>query len=158
MLGWQFSEFTPDDGDSIFEKLLKLLQELLLHTAGNVGEALSWLTELDRKYKLTSDDYGMADFIQDLIDNGYITDGELKGMPGYVPTSKMEIALRRQALEDIFGQLKKTKQGNHSTKFDGKGDEPASELRPYEFGDSLESIAVSESLRNAHINHGIDDF
>jgi uncharacterized protein with von Willebrand factor type A (vWA) domain len=158
MLGWQFSEYTPDDGDTIFEKLLKLFQELLLHTAGNVAEALAWLTELDRQYKLTSDDYGMADFIQDLIDMGYITDGETMGMPGYVPTSKMEIALRRQALEDVFGQLKKTKNGNHSTKFEGKGDEPASELRPYEFGDSLESIAVSESLRNAHINHGIDDF
>jgi Ca-activated chloride channel homolog len=158
MLGWQFSEYTPDDGDTIFEKLLKLFQELLLHTAGNVAEALAWLTELDRQYKLTSDEYGMADFIQDLIDMGYITDGETMGMPGYVPTSKMEIALRRQALEDVFGQLKKTKNGNHSTKFEGKGDEPASELRPYEFGDSLESIAVSESLRNAHINHGIDDF
>lgn len=54
--------------------------------------------------------------------------------------------------------MKKTKTGNHSTKFEGKGDEPASELRPYEFGDTLESIAVSESLRNAHINHGIDEF
>ncbi|MBK8567351.1 MAG: VWA domain-containing protein [Saprospiraceae bacterium] len=158
MLGWQFSEYTPDDGDTIFEKLLKLFQELLLHTAGNVAEALAWLTELDRQYKLTSDEYGIADFIQDLIEMGYITDSETMGMPGYVPTSKMEIALRRQALEDVFGQLKKTKSGNHITKFEGKGDEPASELRPYEFGDTLESIAVSESLRNAHINHGIDDF
>lgn len=101
MLGWQF-KFT-EDGDTIFEKLLKLFQELLLHTAGNVSEALSWLTELDRKYELTNDEYGMADFIQDLIEMGYITDGEFQGVPGYVPTSKMEIALRRQALEDIFG-------------------------------------------------------
>jgi len=158
MLGWQFSEYIPDEDESIFERLLKLFQELLLHTSGNVSEALSWLTELDRKYKLTSEDYGMADFIQDLIDSGYITSGEVVGMPGYVPTSKMEIALRRNALEEVFGKLKKTKLGNHSTKFDGKGDEPASELRPYEFGDSLESIAISESLRNAHINHGIDNF
>ncbi|MBI5915812.1 MAG: VWA domain-containing protein [Bacteroidetes bacterium] len=158
MLGWRFSEYTPDEGDSIFERLLKLFRELLLHTSGNVQEALSWLTELDRKYKLTTEDYGMADFIQDLMDMGYITDGQATGMPGYVPTSKMEIALRRSALEEIFGQLKKTKPGNHSTKFDGKGDELAAELRPYEFGDDLDAIAVSESLRNAHINHGIDEF
>ncbi|MEZ4961567.1 MAG: hypothetical protein R2830_17195 [Saprospiraceae bacterium] len=138
--------------------MLKLFQELLLHTSGDVSEALSWLTELDRQYGLTNEEYGMADFIQDLIDNGYITNGEVNGQPGHIPTSKMEIALRRQALEEIFGQLKKTKQGNHSTKYDGRGDERASELRPYEFGDSLESIAVSESLRNAHINHGIDEF
>lgn len=158
MLGWQFSEYVPDEEGSVFDRLLKLLQEILIHTAGDVREALSWLTELDRKYHLTTDDYGMADFIQDLIDKGYIQDGERNGLPGYVPTSKMEIALRRNALEEVFGQLKKTKLGNHSTKYDGKGDELASELKPYEFGDSLESIAVSESLRNAHINHGIDEF
>jgi uncharacterized protein with von Willebrand factor type A (vWA) domain len=158
MIGWQFSEYKPGQGESIFEKLLRILQELLIYTAGDVREALAWLTEIDREHKITDDTYGMADFIQDLMDNGYIEDGELNGMPGYVPTSKMEIALRRKALEDVFGQLKKTKHGNHSTKFDGKGDEPASELRPYEFGDTLESIAMSESLRNAHVNHGIDDF
>ncbi|MCB0518598.1 MAG: hypothetical protein H6577_23395 [Lewinellaceae bacterium] len=158
MIGWHFSEYVPGQGESIFERLLKLFQELLLHTSGDVSEALSWLTELDRQYGLTNEEYGMADFIQDLIDNGYITNGEVNGQPGHIPTSKMEIALRRQALEEIFGQLKKTKQGNHSTKYDGRGDERASELRPYEFGDSLESIAVSESLRNAHINHGIDEF
>lgn len=158
MIGWQFSEFVSEGGDSVFEKLLKLFQELLLYTSGDVREALSWLTELDRKYGLTNEQYGMADFIQDLMDQGYIEDGELNGQPGYVPTSKMEIALRRQALEDIFGQLKKTKHGNHSTKQSGKGDERSSELKPYEFGDNLENIAISESLRNAHINHGIDDF
>ncbi len=135
-----------------------MFQELLLYTSGDVREALSWLTELDRQHKLTNEDYGMADFIQDLIDMGYIEEGEVEGRIGYVPTAKMEIALRRRALDEVFGQLKKTKQGNHSTKYDGKGDELASELRPYEFGDSLESIAVSESLRNAHINHGIEDF
>ena len=158
MIGWQFSDYVPDEGDSTFDKLLKLFQELLLHTAGDVREALSWLTELDRKYGLTNEEYGMADFIQDLMDEGYIKDGELNGQPGYVPTSKMEIALRRQALEDIFGQLKKTKHGNHSTKYSGKGDEQSAELKPFEFGDNLENIAISESLRNAHINHGIDDF
>ena len=158
MIGFQFSNYIPGANETPFEKLFKLFQELLLHTAGDVPEALSWLTELDRQYELTDSNYGLADFIQDLIDMGYIEDGETTGGPAHVPTSKMEIALRRSALEEIFGQLKKTKHGNHSTKYEGRGDERSSELRPYEFGDSLESIAMSESLRNAHINHGIDDF
>jgi uncharacterized protein with von Willebrand factor type A (vWA) domain len=158
MIGFQFSEHVPGSDESPFERLLKLFQELLLHTSGDVREALSWLNELDRQYDLTDNDYSLADFIQDLMDKGYIQDGEVNGKPGYVPTSKMEIALRRSALEEIFGQLKKTKQGNHSTKYEGRGDDRSAELRPYEFGDSLESIAMSESLRNAHINHGIDDF
>jgi uncharacterized protein with von Willebrand factor type A (vWA) domain len=70
----------------------------------------------------------------------------------------MEIALRRGALEDVFGQLKKARRGNHSTKFGGRGDESMPELRPFEFGDKLDQIAVSESLKNAYINHGIEDF
>ncbi len=158
MLGWRFSQYVPDDGGTPFERILKLFQELLLYTAGDVSEALSWLTELDRQYKLADDKYGIADFVEDLIDKGYIEEREVQGGPRYVPTSKMEIALRRNALDEIFEQLKKTKHGNHATKYDGRGDEPASELRPYQFGDSLDAIAVSESLRNAHINHGIDQF
>lgn len=158
MIGFQFSEYVPGADETPFERLLKLFQELLLHTSGDIREALSWMTELDRQYELTNKDYGMGDFIQDLIDKGYIQDGEQQGKPGFVPTSKMEIALRKSALDEIFGQLKKTKHGNHSTKYEGRGDENSSELRPYEFGDNLESIAMSESLRNAHINHGIDNF
>lgn len=158
MIGWRFSEYDPVFEGSVFDQLLKVFQELLLYTSGDVSEALSWLTELDRKYNITTDDYGMADFIQDLIDKGLIEDGERKGKPGYIPTSKMEIALRRNALDDIFGQLKKTRLGNHNTRFEGKGDEYTSDLRPYEFGDDLESIAMSETMKNAHINHGIENF
>ena len=70
----------------------------------------------------------------------------------------MEVSLRRKALEDVFGQLKKSKRGNHNTRFNGRGDEFTSERRPYEFGDPLDQIALSETLRNAQINHGIDEF
>ncbi|MCB9273313.1 MAG: hypothetical protein H6564_04685 [Lewinellaceae bacterium] len=158
MKGWKFSQYIPGQGQgSIFDRLLKLFQELLVYTSGDVSEALSWLTELDKEYGLTDGDYGMADFIQELIDKGYIQqDGE--GQAGFVPTAKMELAIRQKALEDIFGQIKKTKRGNHNTRYTGGGDESTSELRPYEFGDQLDQLAVSESLRNAQINHGIEEF
>ncbi|NET38876.1 MAG: hypothetical protein F6K19_44010, partial [Cyanothece sp. SIO1E1] len=69
MIGWRFSDFVPgQEQGSIFDRLLKLFQELLVYTSGDVSEALSWLTELDKQYKLTNNEYGMADFIQDLID------------------------------------------------------------------------------------------
>ncbi len=158
MVGWRFSEFVPgEQSGSDFERLLKIFQELLLHTSGDVSEALSWLTELDKEYKLTTEEYGMADFIQDLIDKGYIRQGD-NDNPSFVPSAKMEIGMRQKALDDIFGQLKKSKRGNHSTKHGGRGDEFTSDQRPYEFGDSPENIAVSDSLRNAQINHGIDEF
>ena len=158
MQGWRFTKFIPDpNSGSTFEKLLKVFKELLVHTSGNVSEALSWLTELDKEYELTDENYGMADFIQDLIDKGYIQSPD-RDNPGFVPTAKMEIEIRQKALDDIFGQLKKAKKGKHNTGVTGKGDEFTSDRRPYEFGDSVENLAVSESLRNAQINHGIDDF
>ena len=156
MIGWKFSDFKPGEAGSIFDKLLKLFQELLIYTSGDVREALSWLTELDKEYKLTTPDYGMADFIQDLIDKGYIQQDEQN--PGFIPAAKMELALRQKAFNDLFGEIKKTRRGNHDTKQTGRGDERTSELKPYEFGDSLDQLAISESLRNAQINHGIDDF
>ena len=158
MIGWRFGEYKPGEGEgSTFDNLLKLFKELLVHTSGDVSEALSWLNELDKQYKLTNDDYGMGDFIQGLIDKGYIANPN-PGEGGYSPTKKMEIEIRQKALEDIFGQLKKSKRGGHSTNFSGRGDERTSELRPFEFGDTLDNLAITESMRNAQINHGIDDF
>lgn len=158
MIGWRYSDFKPgDETGSVFDKLLKLFQELLVYTSGDVSEALSWLNELDKEYHLTTADYGMGDFIQDLIDKGYIQQQDAQN-PNFVPSAKMEIALRKKALEDVFGDIKKTRTGNHNTKQGGKGDEFTADLRPYEFGDALDNLAISESLRNAQINHGIDNF
>jgi uncharacterized protein with von Willebrand factor type A (vWA) domain len=157
MIGYRFSDYIPSENLSTFDKLLKVFQELLVYTSGDVSEALSWLTELDKEYKLTDENYGMADFIQDLIDKGYIQQ-DRQGNGGFSPSAKMEVAIRRKALEDIFGQIKKTRPGKHDTKHGGQGDEPTSDIRPFEFGDPLDNLAVSESLRNAQINHGIDEF
>ncbi len=158
MIGWKFSDFSENESDLPFDRLLKIFKDLLVHTSGDVGEALSWLTELDKHYKLTDNQYGIADFINDLLDKGYISQQNRSNKTTYQPTSKMEIALRRQALDDIFDQLKKSKSGNHNTKITGQGDEFTSELRPFEFGDKLDNIAISETLKNAQINHGLDGF
>lgn len=159
MARWKFTDFIPpDEGDNPFDRLLKFFKELLLKSSGDVGEALAWLTELDNMYNLTDDSYGMADFIQDLKDKGYIKMDNEGDLPLFLPTSKLEIALRHDALENIFGQLSKARKGNHSTNFSGTGDEKSSDVRPYEYGDRTENIALTESIRNAHINHGIDNF
>jgi Ca-activated chloride channel family protein len=157
MIGFRFSDYKPDPNQTTFEQLFKIFQELMLYTSGDVAEALSWLTELDKEYKLTTPEYGMGDFIKDLEEKGYIRrDGD--GQGGMGPTAKLEISLRQKSLDDIFGELKKAKSGKHNTGFIGRGDEYTADVKPYEFGDSLENLAVTNSLRNAYINHGIDEF
>lgn len=160
MIGYRFTNYVPDDsGNDPFEKLLKIFKELLLHTSGDVSEALSWLTELDKQYELTDSNYGIADFIEDLKSKGYLKEEGKTGNPQNMnPTAKMELELRKKALDDIFDQLKKSKRGKHNTKSIGQGDELTAELRPYEFGDKLEKLDISESIKNAQINNGIDDF
>ena len=159
MLGWRFSKYIETTKSSPFEQLFHLFKELLIHTSGDVSEALSWLTDIDKEHNITSEDYGIADFIDDLIAQGYI-DSDAQGLAGggFNPTKKMEVSLRRHALDDIFDQLKKSKRGKHNTKSSGQGDEFTSELKPFQFGDKLDKISISESLKNAQINHGIDDF
>lgn len=158
MLGHRFSKFTPppESEKSDFDRLLKVFMQLVLITSGNVSEALQWLTEVDRQYKLTNPNYGIGDFIDDLKRKGYLTEnpenGEIK------LNAKSEQSLRQSALEEIFGKLKKTKSGDHKTPHSGRGDEPTTDRRDYEFGDTLEQISMTDSLRNAQINHGLDDF
>jgi Ca-activated chloride channel homolog len=157
MIGFKFTAPTDDAAGADFERLFKIMQEILLHTSGRVDEALTWLTELDKEYKLTTPEYGMGDFINDLYEKGYLKRDEGEdGTPGM--TAKMEISLREKSLDDVFGMLKKAKTGKHNTSVTGRGDEATADLRPYEFGDSPEQIAMTASLRNAQINHGIDSF
>jgi Ca-activated chloride channel homolog len=158
MLGYRFSKFNPlpEKGKSDFEKLLKIFMQLVLITSGNVAEALQWLTEVDRQYKLTSPDYGIGDFIEDLKRNGYITEEGPKGEFKLKPKSEQD--LRQSALEEIFGKLKKSKSGEHNTRQSGRGDEQTTEKRDYEFGDTLDQISVTDSLKNAQINHGVENF
>jgi len=157
MIGYRFSEYIPSGEKSVFDQLLELFKEMLVYTSGDVTESLAWLTQVDKEYGITNEEYGMGDFIQDLIDQGLIENPDAQN-PQFVPSSKLEVALRKKALEDIFGQLKKTKHGNHSTNYGGKGDDYTADLKPYEFGDSLDNLAISESIRNAQINNGIEEF
>ena len=145
---------------SPFEKLLEIFLELITHTSGDFDEAIDWLRELDKEYKLTDKEYTIDDFIEDLKKKGYIREEfEDDGTSGGVGlTSKTERAIRQQALAHIFGNLKRSGSGNHKTKYSGIGDEHTGELRNFQFGDSLESISLTESFRNAQINNGIDSF
>jgi len=143
-----------------FDKLFDIFKELITYTSGDFDEAINWLRELDVEYKLTTPDYTIDDFINDLRDKGYIRE-EFKddGSSGGIGiTAKTERAIRQGALEQIFGNLNKSGNGNHKTKYSGQGDEHTGEYRAYQFGDGLERISLTESLKNAQINNGVSDF
>jgi Ca-activated chloride channel family protein len=159
MKGFQFSDYVPPEQNegSNFDKLLNIFQQLLLLTSGDVEQAMAWMSQLDRQYGLTDDKYGIGNFFDDLKEKGYLTEENQEGK--IVMTPKSEQTIRRSALEEIFGKLKRSKSGgNHKTPYTGTGDELSSDLRSYQFGDTLEQISMTESIKNAQINSGVEEF
>ncbi|MFM7721337.1 MAG: vWA domain-containing protein [Sediminibacterium sp.] len=157
MIGFQFTPFKAgENSKTMFEQMLDLFTELLNYTNGDATEALDWLNQLDRKHKFTNNDYGMGDFIEDLKENGYLKENGPDGT--FKITSKTEQTIRKKSLEDIFGKLKKGSKGNHQTNKTGPGAELSPDTRAYQFGDNIDQVDFTESIRNAQINHGVDHF
>ena len=146
---------------SPFDRLFEIFKELITHTSGDFDEAIDWLRELDKEYKLTDENYTIDDFIEDLLKKGFVkeeidTDG--KGGKGIGLTAKTEKLLREHALKQIFGKLKKSNSGNHKTKKIGQGEDNTGEFKAYQFGDSLEKIDITQSIKNAQIRSIGNDF
>ncbi|MEM9142611.1 MAG: VWA domain-containing protein [Bacteroidota bacterium] len=170
--GLRFASYEAPER-SPFEKLFDIFQELITHTSGDFDEAIDWLRELDKEYDLTDEDYTIDDFIEDLKRKGYIREefeegdgqrnesgeGEEGDGTGNISiTAKMERLIRKRALDQIFGKLKRRGAGSHKTGSSGRGDEHTGDFREYRYGDALERISMTESLKNAQINHGMGHF
>ena len=162
--GFIFSKHIPKD-ISPFERIFDIFKDLLTHSSGDIEEAFDWLKMLDKEYNIFTDDYTFDDFEADLKKKGYIKEEIEPGEEGNAGegngkkllTAKMESALREFALDQIFGKLKKSGIGNHRTSKLGVGDEREGENRSYQYGDDMSLLNMTESLKNAQINHGIND-
>jgi uncharacterized protein with von Willebrand factor type A (vWA) domain len=156
MIGIRFTEFKPAKGAGDFESLLNIFLQILTMTSGDVFRALQIMTDLDRRYQFSQPAYGMGDFIQDLKDRNYIAENPVDG--SLTPTAKSEQTIRQQSLEEIFGKLRKSTRGEHVTPIAGTGDEITADRREFRFGDTADQIDMTDSIHNAQVNHGIDDF
>lgn len=158
--GFAFETYKAPDR-SPFEVLFEIFKELITHTSGDFDEAIDWLRQLDKEYELTTPDYTIDDFIEDLKKKGYIQerlDPNGNGRGKMDITSKTEQAIRQRALNQIFGKMRKGNSGNHKSNYSGNSDENTGEFRDYRYGDAPERISMTESLKNAQINHGMGNF
>ena len=94
---------------SPFEKLFNIFKELIIHTSGDFDEAIEWLRELDKEYKLTDENYTIDDFVNDLLNKGFVTKQINSSGDSIKISSKTERLLRKHVLKHLFGKLKKTK-------------------------------------------------
>ncbi len=138
-----------------FDRLFEVFQQLLEHTAGDVSEALNWLTQLDNQYNISDETMGIGDFIEELKNRGYIEENEM-GIS--VMSARMERTIRSRSLEEIFRQLRKSGRGNHKTPFAGNGDERLPETRDWKFGDDVSLLDVTGTLANSFRRCGSEDW
>jgi DNA-binding transcriptional ArsR family regulator len=69
--GFRFNTYQEPER-SVFDRLLEIFTDLLTHTSGDFDEAIDWLRMLDEEYQLTTPEYTIDDFIEDLKKKGYI--------------------------------------------------------------------------------------
>ena len=168
--GFRFTPYKAPN-QTPFERLFEIFKELITHTSGDFDEAIDWLRELDKEYELTTPEYTIEDFIEELKSKGYVQEalepndpdnpgenGDESAKSVVSLTAKMERLIRQHALDQIFGTLKKAGSGNHKTPKIGMGDELSGDLRAFQFGDAMSSIDITESFKNAQINNGIGSF
>lgn len=155
--GLRFAEYQGKE-KTPFEKLLDLFRELLLHTSGDVDEAMDWLRELDKEYNLSTEDYTIDDFLEDLKDKGFlreVVENPNGGGGGLELSAKMEQFIRKTALEQVFGKLRKTGAGDHRSTKSGQGDETTESLRSFQYGDSMSDVDMTASIKNAQIRQSM---
>lgn len=127
------------------EQVMKLFLQLLGHTGGNVDEALRWLEYLWDRHGLFGGKFGIEDFKRFLEESGSVapaSDGRLALTP------RGESRIRRDALEEIFSQVRGDLLGGHRTSRAGFGGDPLPETRRFEYGDSFRDVNFQSSIRN----------
>jgi len=155
---FRYSKWRPgqDKSELTFEELMRLFNQLLLYTSGNVNEALAMLTDLDNDYHIFDENEGLGfdAFLDWLKQEGYIEEyNDIFSL-----THKGSKRIRQDALREVFTALKKRAPGDHESPFSGQGVERLSETKPYNFGDQTANIDFSTTIRNAIQRDGLDDF
>ena len=125
--------------------LMRLFQQLLLATAGDLDEAIEWLRNLQERGVLDPD-LDLEAFLAQLEERqlvGRDREGALR------LTGAGERRLRRSAFEEVFTSLSRGGPGYHPIAAAGEGVERLPETRPYEFGDDLHLLDPLRSVHNA---------
>ena len=137
-----------------FEHLFDLFQQLLLLTAGDVAEALGWLTQLDERHELGDEHMGIGDFVEELKNRGFI-ESDTEGLVQMTP--RTERSLRARSLKEIFRQIQKGGSGSHTMNHIGSGSDRMPETRAWQFGDDVHSLDITGTLSNAFRRWGLSD-
>lgn len=125
--------------------LLRLFNQLVLATGGDVDEAMEWMRYLQQQGHLP-EEVDLEAFFATLEDQNMVArDGE----GGLQLTTGGERRIRKSAFEEIFSSLDKAGPGYHPIRSAGEGIERLPETRSYKFGDDIHLLDAAKSLQNS---------
>jgi uncharacterized protein with von Willebrand factor type A (vWA) domain len=125
--------------------LLRLFNQLVLATGGDVEEAMDWMRYLQREGHIPPE-VDLEAFFASLEDQQLM---QRDGEGGMQLTSGGERRIRRSAFEEIFSGLDRSGPGYHPIHAAGEGIERQPETRPYKFGDDIHLLDSARSLQNS---------
>jgi len=151
---YEYSEWDPEQWKDLisFDRLRKFFHYLVTVTAGDVDEALRIMERLQRQGYLPAD-ADLDQFRRDLEEREEIRAND-EGT--FDLTARGERVLRRTALEQMFGRLRRRGAGDHRLPTEGRGGEPTSETRSWRFGDEVSKVDFRRSYQNALRRNGIE--
>lgn len=125
--------------------LLRLFNQLVLATGGDVEEAMDWMRYLQAEGHIP-EEVDLEQFFASLEDQQLV---QRDGEGGFQLTAGGERRIRRSAFEEIFANLDRSGPGYHPIRAAGEGIERLPETRPYKFGDDIHLLDSARSLQNA---------
>lgn len=153
MIGFRYEAWDEELAKKLrsFANLLAMFHHLLLQQDGDVDEALRVMRRL-QELGYIDKDADLGEFARSL------EEGKIVSLRDGVPklTTKGERFIRREALNQIFTNLKKGAFGEHRTPHAGEGGERLPETRPWTFGDDLAGLDLQTTMQNALRRTGPD--
>lgn len=142
----RYSEWTETSttDEQRLEKMIELFSYLSLAASGNLDDVFDWLKELAQRYNLFDESMTFQDLLDTLKEQGLIE--EIDG--SFELSNKGTQKIRTDALKEIFSSLKKSQIGQHTTPKTGIGTDRTSDIREWNFGDTLSNVDMPESFRN----------
>jgi Ca-activated chloride channel homolog len=134
--------------------LLRLFNQLVLATGGDVDEAMDWMRYLQAEGHLP-EELDLEAFFASLEEQNLVGRNSEGGRQ---LTTGGERRIRRSAFEEVFSTLDRSGPGYHPIRGAGEGIERLPETRPYNFGDDVHLLDSARSLQNAFRRDSGDEF
>ncbi len=152
---YEYFEWDPQQWEDLvsFDQMRRFFHYLVTVTAGDVDEALRIMERLQQQGYLPQG-VDLDQFRQGLEEREEIRSND-EG--GFDLTARGERVLRRTALEQMFGRLRKRGTGDHRLPHEGRGGEPTSETREWRFGDEVSKVDFRRSYQNALRRAGLQN-